>query len=67
MGNLTETKTFKLKINCNYNTHTNTHRFRLTMNIKKIVLQVTALLAAASVQAQNPIIKIIYAILSIIN
>jgi hypothetical protein len=30
------------------------------MNIRKIVLQVTALFAAVSTQAQNPIIQTIY-------
>ena len=41
------------------------------MKIRKKVLQVTALIAAAGVQAQNPIVQAIYTpiqrILSIIN
>ena len=44
----------------NIHTHTHTHKFRTTMNIRKKVLQVKALFAAAGAQAQNPIVKTIY-------
>ncbi|SHM72347.1 hypothetical protein SAMN05216524_103167 [Mucilaginibacter sp. OK098] len=48
-----------------------THKFRTTMNIRKKVLQATALFAAAGAQAQNPIIQTINiadpGILSLIN
>ena len=37
-----------------------THKFRTTMTIRKIVLQVTTLFAAAGAQAQNPNIQTIY-------